>query len=250
MNQTALTTTVDPNTGLITRKRHLAIPGLEDLTLEEDVILPRWRLTQDSSKISDNPGIFHNNLTEEERDFLDLVVLKITPSRAYFNKLRELVCMSRNAIHSTSGQACLGCEFAQWGDDNEPSLCKRGYTFVCLDPTNKTLCLVGALSMAATSAKLYFSKLHHIRKAPYEFITQFTSEFTPYVKGDFHLLKINTIDAQTPEDLAFAMEQYQYLATVTYQEVDETTWSTDDPHSPPPPEYQEDPNWGPEEDPQ
>ena len=258
MEQTALTTqpangkplvstTVDPHTGVITRKRHLAIPGLEALTIEDDLILPRWRLTQDSSKISDNAGIFHNNLTEEERDFLDLVILNITPSRAYFNKLRELVCMSRNALQSTSGQNCIGCEFAQWGEDNEPSICKRGYTFVCLDLSDKSLCLVGALSKAAGSAKTYFSKLNHIRRSPYSFITRFSSEFTPYIKGDFHLLQINTIADQTPEDLAFAIEQYQYLSTVNYQEVDEATWDAPGATIPHQPEFDGDIEWGAEE---
>lgn len=224
MKEHALTTHNGQAALVAAPKTYLTIEGMEDLTLQEDLILPRWRLVQDSSKISDNVGWFHNNITEEVRETLDLVVLKITPSRAYFNKLRELVCMSANASFSTDGKECLGCPNAQWGDDGEPSVCKRGYTFVCLDRADDTLCLVGALSKAATPAKKYISWLHLKKLPPFAYATQFSSVFTAYAKGDFFLLQVDVMGLQDEEDQALARDQYRALANVTISEAAEPAY--------------------------
>lgn len=229
-------------------RRHLAIPGLEDLTMEEDLLLGRWRLVQYSSTIDGKPGQWNNNLTEEIRNYLELVVLKITPSRAYFSEDRKLLCMSRNGTHSMTGKPCWGCRFAQWGDEGEPSPCSRGYTMICWDPKAECLCLIGALRTGVPPVKLYFSKLHHRGIAPFQFLTRFTAREEKGDKGKYMVIQPEIVAELTKEDQERYYSLYQALATVRIVEVEEPSWEEVEPagpgHSvPPPPEeafWQED----------
>jgi hypothetical protein len=109
----ALTCTTAGAQALASR-RHLAIEGLENLSVEEDLILPRWRIVQYPSTIEGQPGQFNDNLTGELRHKLELIVLKVMPSRARFNDDRKPVCMSQDGHYSSGGKTCGGCPYAQW----------------------------------------------------------------------------------------------------------------------------------------
>lgn len=224
MNETRLTTRNTVGTQVIIPKRHLQIEGLEDLTLEDDLILPRWRLVQYSSTIEGHPGQWNNNLTEEVRNYLDLVVLKISPSRAHFNDERELVCASHNGYQAANGRYCLECPLSLWGEDGEPPPCSRGYTFICLDPKDDSLCLVGALSMAVTPAKRYNSVLAHKKNPPFLFTTRFSGTDTIAPKGKFFLLKLELSGENSPEAIDKYRQEYQALATVRIQEYEEPAY--------------------------
>ena len=202
-------------------RRNLTIEGLEDLTLEEDLILPRWRMVQYSSTIEGQPGQFNSNLTGEIRNQLELVVLKVTPSRAYFDDDRNLVCMSRSGHHSSSGESCYECEHALWGENGEPPVCSRGYTLICLDPRDDTLCLVGALRTSVPSVKRYNSLLHHKKCSPFHFITRFTAEEERGPKGKYFVLDVELLGEHSPEAVEKYRQQYLSLASVRIQEYEE-----------------------------
>ena len=231
--QTALTRTTAAAQVLVPR-RNLDIEGLEDLTVEEDLILPRWRIVQYSSTIEGQPGQFNNNLTEELRNKLDLIVLKVTPSRARFDEERSLVCMSRNGHFSTGGKACLDCQHAQWGEEGEPPACSRGYTLVCLDPADNSLCLVGALRTSVPSVKRYNSLLVHKKQSPFLFVTRFMAEDTIGPKGKYFVLDIALLGENSSDKAREYRQQYQALAHVRITEVEEPLYD-----DPPPEEYVE-----------
>ena len=221
MNQrTDLIHTASRQTMLVPRHT-LTIEGLEDLTMEEDLILPRWRIVQYSSTIEGKPGQFNNNLTGEIRDYLELVVLKVTPSRARFDDERNLVCISRNGYFSTSGQSCLDCEFSQWGPNGEPPDCSRGYTLICLDPRDDSLCLVGALRTSVPSVKRYNSLLAHKKRPPFAFLTRFTAKDTVGPKGKYFVLNLELAAENLPDKVSQYRQRYQALANVRITEAEE-----------------------------
>lgn len=202
-----------------------SIEGLEDLDFYQDITLGRWRLVQKMSDIEGTPGQWNNNLTGELRDILDLIVLKVSPSRAYFNDERKLVCSSRDAITALSGRDCAICPYTPWREDDEGNtvqpLCGRGHTYVCWDPIDEALCLVGAHSTGVSSAKKYSGYLVHKRTPPFAISTTFTSHKETGSKGTWEQLDV-VPGAPLPEDKAAEMRQmYRGLAGLTYEEVDE-----------------------------
>lgn len=220
-NERTLTTRHSAETRIMVPKRNIPIEGLEDLTLEEDLILPRWRIVQYSSTIKGQPGQFNSNLDEELRNKLDLIVLKITPSRAYFNDDRELVCASNNGHVSTRGQQCINCPDSLWGEDGEPPLCSRGYTLICLDPQDDSLCLIGALRTSVPGMKRYNSLLVKRKQPPFAFLTRFTAEDQVSPKGKYFILNIDLLGENAPDKIAEYRQQYQALANVNIVEVEE-----------------------------
>lgn len=234
MEETRLTTRNAAATQLMVPKRHLRIEGMEDLTLEEDLILPRWRIVQYSSTIDGEPGQFNSNLDEELRTQLDLVVLKITPSRVRFDDDRNLVCMSNDSHFSSRGKPCADCPEALWGEDGEAPACSRGYTLVCLDPEDDSLCLVGALRTSVPGMKRYNSLLVKKKSSPFTFLTRFTAEDQVGPKGKYFILGIELLGENDPSKIAEYRQQYRALANITISEVEEP------PHAPgPPPDWTE-----------
>lgn len=221
MEETRLTTRNAVGTQVTVPRRNINIEGLEDLTIEEDMILPRWRMVQYSSTIEGDPGQFNSNLDEETQGRLDLVVLKITPSRVQFDDDRNLVCMSNNGHVSSRGQPCANCPAAQWGEDGEPPACSRGYTLICLDPRDDSLCLVGALRTSVPGMKRYNSLLVKKKRPPFTFLTRFTGEPQAGPKGKYFTLGIELLGENDPDKIAEYRQQYQALANVTISEVEE-----------------------------
>ena len=226
MEETRLTTRNTVGTQIMVTRRHLPIEGMEDLTLEEDLILPRWRIVQYSSTIEGQPGQFNSNLDEELRNKLDLVVLKITPSRVQFDADRNLVCMSNNGLYSSRGQPCADCPAAQWGEDGEAPDCSRGYTLVCLDPRDDSLCLVGALRTSVPGMKRYNSLLVKKKRPPFTFLTRFTAADQVGPKGKYFVLDIELQGENDPDRVAEYRQMYQTLANVSISEVEEPSYES------------------------
>ena len=214
-------------TQIMVPTRHLAIEGMEDLTMAEDLILPRWRIVQYSSTIEGQPGQFNSNLDEELRNKLDLIVLKIAPSRVQFDADRNLVCMSSNGRHSSRGQSCANCPAARWGEDGEPPACSRGYTLVCLDPQDDSLCLIGALRTSVPGMKRYNSLLVKKKKSPFTFLTRFTAADKVGPKGKYFVLDIELLGENDPDKVAEYRQMYQALANVSISEVEEPSYDSD-----------------------
>ena len=192
--------------------------------MEEDLILPRWRIVQYSSTIEGQPGQWNNNLTGELRHKLDLIVLEVTPSRARFNDDRKLLCMSQNGHHSTDGKSCLGCPHAVWGEEGEPSACSRGYTLICLDHQDDSLCLVGALRTSVPAVKRFNSLLVHKGRPPFVFLSRLTSKDTVGPKGKYFVLDIELQGENAPDKVQEYRQQYQALANVSISEVEDPVY--------------------------
>ena len=231
--QQLVTQTLPPGTQVVVR-HHPGVPmrapgpsieGLEDLDFYQDVTLGRWRLVQKMSDIEGKPGQWNNNLTGELRDVLELIVLRVSPSRAYFSDDRKLVCSSRDAHTSLSGRDCATCPESLWREDKEGSPeqppCGRGFTYICWDQIDEALCLAGAMSTGVTSAKKYNGYLVHKRLPPFTIGTTFTSHHEVGAKGSWEQLDIIPGAPLSTEKAAEMRQMYRSLAGLTYHEVDQ-----------------------------
>ena len=210
---------------IITRPIAPAIEGLEDLDINRDITLGRWRLVQPVSHISGQAGEFNNNLTGEIRPNLALVVLKINPSRACFSTERKLLCTSRNAQRSLDGKDCLTCPSSQWGEDGERPGCDFGYTFLCYDPTDQAISLVGASGAAVPTARRYLGLLVTHHTPPFAHVTVFSAHEEKTEKGKWMALDITLMDSLPPDQTEKMRTLYHTLIGLTYREMEEPTWN-------------------------
>ena len=136
----------------------LAMAGLEDVD-RSDLILPRVRVIQPTSKLEGNPGQLHYNLTGEAVDAIHAVLLKMTKSRVCWDKDNlgaDPLCASDDAKTPRSqyadiySDACASCPMAQWSDDAPPA-CRLVYNFLAADLDHDDAIFV--IGLGATSAK-------------------------------------------------------------------------------------------------
>ena len=210
---------------IITRPIAPAIEGLEDLDINRDITLGRWRLVQPVSHISGRAGEFNNNLTGEILPSLTLVVLKINPSRACFSADRRLLCSSRNAQRSLDRKDCLTCPSSLWGEDGERPACDFGYTFLCYDPTDQAISLVGASGSAVPTARKYLGLLVTKGTPPFAWLTQFSAHEEKGEKGKWMALDISLVKLLEPDEVKKMRVLYHTLVGLAYREVEEPTWN-------------------------
>ena len=136
----------------------LAMAGLEEVD-RSDLILPRVRVIQPTSKLEGNPGQLHYNLTGEAVDQIRAVLLKMTKSRVCWDKENlgaDPLCASDDAKTPRSQYAgiyaerCADCPMAQWSDDAPPA-CRLVYNFLAADLDNDGAIFV--IGLGATSVK-------------------------------------------------------------------------------------------------
>ena len=105
-----------------------------------DLVIPRYKIVQPTSK-EGTPGLFRNNLTNEERDKVNVVVLAATKGRVCWseNIEEDPVCRSSDGLNPSKdvekpfNQVCGTkenskpfdpvCVNAQWKEKGERSIC-------------------------------------------------------------------------------------------------------------------------------
>jgi len=137
----------------------LAMAGLEEVD-RSDLILPRVRVIQPTSKLEGNPGQLHYNLTGEAVDQIHAVLLKMTKSRVCWDKENlgaDPLCASDDAKTPRApvySKTCADCPMAQWGVESDPSTppaCRLVYNFLAADLDHDDAIFV--IGLGATSAK-------------------------------------------------------------------------------------------------
>ena len=140
----------------------LAMAGLEEVD-RSDLILPRVRVIQPTSKLEGNPGQLHYNLTGEAVDAIHAVLLKMTKSRVCWDKDNlgaDPLCASDDAKTPRSqyadiySDACASCPMAQWGVESDPSTppaCRLVFNFLAADLDHDDAIFV--IGLGATSVK-------------------------------------------------------------------------------------------------
>jgi len=134
----------------------LAMAGLEEVD-QSDLILPRVRVIQPTSKLEGNQGQFHYNLTGEAVDAIHAVLLKMTKSRVCWDRENlgaDPLCASNDAKTPRAAvfaPTCAACPMAEWGADGEPPACRLVYNFLAADLDHEDTIFV--IGLGATSVK-------------------------------------------------------------------------------------------------
>jgi hypothetical protein len=107
---------------------------------EDELPLPRVSIIQAMSdaaaKGGHKPGLFLNQLTDEEFPVIQGIVLTMGLSRTRWVKgQREPICRSRDHDHGEGdpGGECGKCALAAWGEDDTPPACAENYDLVIVD---------------------------------------------------------------------------------------------------------------------
>lgn len=131
--------------------------GLENL-YEDDLVIPRVTIVQPTSR-EGTPGRLRMNLTGEERESIDLVVLRVQRGRVMWSPTlgEDPVCRSNDGLvpsgeNPQSDRCCVVagrhlrpvCPAATWrpkpgnGGHLEPPACRDTYTVIALDLANES----------------------------------------------------------------------------------------------------------------
>jgi len=117
----------------------LAGAGLEAMD-RSDLVIPRARVIQPTSKLDGKPGEFHFNLTGESKPQIHAVLVNMSKGRVLWSTdlAADPLCASDDARAPRTpqqgyGPTCDACPYAQWGDANEPPKCSLVYNFLAAD---------------------------------------------------------------------------------------------------------------------
>ncbi len=136
-----------------------SMEGMEGIG-QADLMVPRMRVLQPTSKLEGEAGEFHFNLTGETKKTVVAVLLRVQKGRVMWNPddlAAAPVCASDNAIHPRSGglhsgnYPCAECPQAQWGAENTPPPCSQTYNFLAADTEDDNAPFM--LSLSKTSLK-------------------------------------------------------------------------------------------------
>jgi len=137
--------------------------GLEFLD-QEDIIFPRIRLVQPTSKTDNGkPGDFVNDLTGEVFRERRLHVVRYYPGQALWDDESDVpICVSRDgkvpdpSIETPFAESCETCAKSQW-IDNKPPDCAKTYSFVVIDLESGMPCTLQVSRTSAQAAKKILS---------------------------------------------------------------------------------------------
>lgn len=236
----AQTTAIGPTNG--------AVEGLEDLD-SRDFILPRWSLIQPTSKkdgADEHVGQFMRNLDGAFREHLDVVILKVSPSRLLWtgdlaDKRPE--CFSRDGKEGSIYGACGQCQFnpqvnRQLLDELKAGnttlkACGYGYTYVLVDDQETgSLALLGAMGTSVRPAKILNSQFQMEHRSPFSCVVRIASEKQTNDRGKFYVLKPSIIEKLDAERTAVWRARYQELAGRVVKDIDEEPAGSDDSNIP------------------
>jgi hypothetical protein len=201
------------NGGLMAQPAHgLALEGFEDLG-QRDIILPRWSIVQPTSQregADAHLGQFVRNIDGEFRPALDVVLLKVSPTRLLWSGDlvdRRPECVSRDGVTGSLYGACASCAFnaqVNPGLRTDPAAkhCNYGYTLVVIDDvTEGTMALLGAMGTSVRPIKVLTTQFVQRKRPAFSGVVRFETERITNEKGKFYVLKPSIVrwldDAET-----------------------------------------------------
>lgn len=113
--------------------------GMEGIG-QEDLMIPRTRVIQPTSKLEGDAGRFHFSLTGECKPSILAVLLRVKKGRVLWSEIGTSDaprCASDDGLTPRSGGAfdgpCEGCSQSQWGAGKTPPACGQTYNFLGAD---------------------------------------------------------------------------------------------------------------------
>lgn len=191
--------------------------GALDSLGQKDIIMPRYRLIQNTSK-SGTPGKWVSNLSpENELDELVLVILHISNYRTYFPPKGENndkpLCRSNDGYTKSDPLGigdgnCDTCRYAQWAKGQKPP-CFAGYTILGLiiNPDGVEPCMVSLKGSAIKVCRSFFTRMKTKGISSLAYKVHIRSESVVNDKGRFFLPVFEFGDYLTKPEILYASEQ-------------------------------------------
>jgi hypothetical protein len=208
--------------------------GPEILGLEEfdtgDLIIPRYKIVQPTSKLG-TPGLFRNNLSNEEVERLNVVVLKAAKGRVCWseNLDEDPICRSSDGlqpsdnvetpINSICGRKENGrrfepvCDNATWGEKSERPLCDEVINLLCIGKDDKVPFFISLHGKQLRPCRAFLSAIGLRKKSLYEYQTTLTLKEVSNTKGKFFVIQFEELKENTDEEKeTFRSLYFQYVS--------------------------------------
>lgn len=233
---------VRQNGGAVRTTPEPQVPGLESFGAE-DSLMPRLRLVQAQSQFSDAIGKIFNNITNEAKDAVDVVVIGAKKARCRwpdgaFSRDQEPQCASDDAITAREGMAgidmrrtpttvCDECVYSQWStnekDERVPPACALSYNFLVVDVQDD---LPALITFQRTSARAGRTLVTLVRAFGYRRAYRISTKQMTGPSGKFHVYEVGTGEAIIPERLSHYVamaEQFKDRSIITTDDDSERT---------------------------
>lgn len=197
--------------------------GTLDNLSSKDIVMPRYKLVQNTSKTG-TPGKWVSSLDpEKELDKLEIVILAISNFRTYFPPMGESdkpLCRSNDGYRKSDPNGigdgvCASCRFNVWKKNErtgsvEPPECRAGYTLLCiveLPDGTKEPAMISFKGTAIKPCKTYFTKMKGRGVAPFTYITVIEAVSEVNQKGRFFKPSFSFGRTLSKDEILYAAEQ-------------------------------------------
>lgn len=238
-------TTINPSqSGPLAMPGHFELEGFEDLG-QGDIILPRWSIIQPTSKkpgADDHVGQFQRNIDGEFRPHLDVVLLKVSPTRLLWSgdtSDTRPECFSRDAVNGSAYGVCAQCQFnvqvnPALRDQSDAKICNFGYTLLTVDDVEAgTMALIGAMGTSVRPVKVLTTQFVQRKRPAFSAVVRLEVERVTNEKGKFYVLKPSIREWLDQERMAPWRELFLSLKGATIRDIDEDDAGEDGSEAPP-----------------
>jgi len=182
-----------------------------------DLVIPRYKIVQPTSK-EGTPGVFKNNLTNDETDKVNVVVIAASKGRVCWgeNLDEDPICRSSDGLHpadniETPINSICGtkedgkrfepvCQNAQWRDKNERPLCNEVINLLCINRDDQVPFFISLHGTQLKPVRAYLSALGLRKKSLYEYQATLGLKETSNHKGKFFVIQFANLKENSPED--------------------------------------------------
>lgn len=141
------------------------VEGMEGLG-PEHIALPRWDILQPISRKQGTPGWYISNLTGETREALEIIILRLTPTRVLWSdelSARAPECASSDGITGRTYGHCRTCKFNFIpAKGQKVKHCRQGFTYFCCEPQTpafESISLLSSYGASVTPARNFHTLL-------------------------------------------------------------------------------------------
>jgi len=201
--------------------------GLEGVKESEDLIIPRIRVVQPTSKMSDKAGTFHNNVTETTKLEVQCIFLRLSRTRVYWDPddlTAPPLCASNDAEEPRSefkentwipeSGKCDDCVNSKWHANGDKPACALGYTFLGVDLDEGMPFFINLSRTSARTAKQIITSFLLRKEALFSRPVILRTEVMEDKRGKWYVVRQETGEALPPKSHAAAMAWFETLAGV------------------------------------
>jgi hypothetical protein len=182
-----------------------------------DLVIPRYKIVQPTSK-EGTPGVFKNNLTNEEVETVNVVVLAASKGRVCWgeNLDEDPICRSSDGLRPSDNteepvSAICGtkengkrfeptCHNALWRENHERPLCNEVINLLCVSKDDQVPFFISLHGTQLKPVRAFLSALGLRKKSLYEFQATLGLKEKTNGKGKFFVIQFANLKENPPEE--------------------------------------------------